>query len=279
MNDTTAPSPKPESPELLAKIYALFRDYFDRAEKKRRWNIKLDIPWDKCNYGANPAMADVIETFCTVELYLPDYLSKLIPQVRAVRGRAWMLANWGYEECKHSMAFGDWLLHSRHRTDEQMADMEKRTFSYEWELPYDNARGMVCYTMFQELATWLHYHNMRAVIGPNGDPALRQVLHLIAMDEAAHADFFRKLVGLYLEDDREGTIEQIRNVANTFQMPATHFLSESARRIAAVKSLGIFNEEMFLHQVLEPILERLGLTRADLRRKTRRESVALMANA
>src|SRR2546428_13585542 len=122
--DPQAPPPKPESPELLKKIYALFRDYFDRAEKKRRWNIRDDIPWDKCNPKLNPAIADIMETFCVVELYLPDYLSKLIPQVRANRGRAWMLANWGYEECKHSMAFGDWLLRSGHRTEEQMFDME-----------------------------------------------------------------------------------------------------------------------------------------------------------
>jgi acyl-[acyl-carrier-protein] desaturase len=109
---------KPESPAVLAAIYRLFRDYFDMAEKKRRWSIRDDIPWTQCNRSLNPAVADVVETFCAVELYLPDYLSKLIPQVRANRGRAWMLANWGYEECKHSMALEDWLLHSRSRSDE-----------------------------------------------------------------------------------------------------------------------------------------------------------------
>ena len=143
----------PESPEVLARIYRLFREYFDKAEKKRRWSLKDDIPWHTVNPHLDPAIADIVETFCVVELYLPDYLSKLIPQVRANRGRAWMLANWGYEECKHSMAFGDWLARSGHRSDEQLADMEAMTFSYEWQLPYDNALGMVIYTMFQERAT------------------------------------------------------------------------------------------------------------------------------
>ena len=83
---------KPDSPELLKKMYLLFRDYFDRAEKKRRWSLRDGIPWDQCNRSLNPAIADVVETFCCVELYLPDYVSKLIPQVRANRGRAWMLA-------------------------------------------------------------------------------------------------------------------------------------------------------------------------------------------
>jgi acyl-[acyl-carrier-protein] desaturase len=265
---------KPESPELLKKIYGLFRDYFDRAEKKRRWLIRDDIPWDQCNRGLNPAIADVVETFCAVELYLPDYLSKLIPQVRANHGRAWMLANWGYEECKHSMAFGDWLLKSGMRSDEQMADLEAEVFSHEWNLPYDNARGMVCYTMFQELATWLHYHNMRKMVDGE-DPALDKVLHLISVDERAHYHFFKNLVKLYLEEDREGTLEQIRRVANTFRMPAVHMLADSRKRQAEVKELRIFDEDIFIYEIFHPVIRDLGLSPNDLRRKSARESVTV----
>ena len=76
----------------------------------------------------NPALADVVETFCAVELYLPDYLSKLIPQVRVNRGRAWMLANWGYEECKHSMVLEDWLLRSHQRTTSRLPTCMARCF-------------------------------------------------------------------------------------------------------------------------------------------------------
>ena len=265
---------KPESPEVLHKIYLLFRDYFDLAERKRRWNIQKDIPWDRCNRQLNPAIADVIETFTAVELYLPDYLAKLIPQVRANRGRAWMLANWGYEECKHSMVFGDWLLRSGHRTDEQLADLEGEVFSHDWNLPYDNARGMVCYTMFQEMATWLHYYNLRKIVGKE-DPALYQCLTLVGMDECAHYDFFRKLVGIYLEDDREGTLEQLRGVANTFQMPAVHMLADSKLRENEVKNLRLFDEDIYIYQVLEPTLAKLNLTRKDIRRRAKRELVAV----
>ncbi len=263
---------KPESPEVLQKIYLLFREYFDRAEKKRRWSVRDDIPWDQCNRSLNPAIADVVETFCAVELYLPDYLGKLIPQVRANRGRAWMLANWGYEECKHSMVFGDWLLRSRMRTDEQMADLEATVFSHEWQLPWDNARAMVCYTMVQELATWLHYQNLRQrLAAEGGDAALDRSLQLVAIDERAHYDFFRRLVTLYLEDDREGTLEQLRRVVNYFAMPAVHLLSDSRKRTEEVKRLRIFDYDIYYCQVFEPVVQALGLTKADLRRKTRRE--------
>src|SRR6266404_9168978 len=116
---------QPDSPDVAAKVYRLYREYFDRAEKKRRWSLKDDIPWTQCNRALDPAVADVVQTFCSVELYLPDYLSKLLPQVRGNRGRAWMLANWGYEESKHSLVLEDWLLHADMRTEGQVADLHE----------------------------------------------------------------------------------------------------------------------------------------------------------
>jgi acyl-[acyl-carrier-protein] desaturase len=260
------PEPLPESPELLAQIYRLFRDYFDKAEKKRRWNVRDDIPWHQANRDLDPAIADVVETFCVVELYLPDYLSKLIPQVRGNRGRAWFMANWGYEECKHSLALGDWLLKSGHRSDKQMADMEHEVFNHEYNLVSDNARAAVCYTMFQELSTWLHYANLRKLVGQN-DPVLQRVLTLISIDERAHYDFFKRLVKLYLEYDRPGTLEQLRRVVNTFHMPAVYMLADSRKRMNDVRELHIFDDRIFLYEVLEPILADLQVTKKELRRR------------
>ena len=270
----------PETREVQAKTYRLYRDYFDRAEKKRRWSLRDDIPWDQCNRALDPAIADVVETFCAVELYLPDYLSKLIPQVRANRGRAWMLANWGYEESKHSMALGDWLLRSGMRSEEQMADMEDGVFEREWDMPHDNGRAMVCYTAFQELATWLHYKNLGKVVRERGgDPALCRVLQLIAIDERAHYNFFRQLVSLYLDFDRAGTIEQIRRVVNTFKMPAVHMLADSRKRANDVKELRIFDEDIFLYEICEPVLKDLNVHRSELRRSNYRREMAVLAGA
>ena len=270
--------PLPDSQMIRAEIYRVYRDYFDKAEKKRRWSLKEGIPWDQCNAALNPAVADVVESFCAVELYLPDYLSKLIPQVRANRGRAWMLANWGYEESKHSMALGDWLLRSGHRSEEQMADMEEEVFAHEWDLPHDNARAMICYTMVQELATWLHYQNLRAVVGEGGDPALYRVLTLIGIDERAHYDFFRRLVKIYLDFDRPGTLEELRRVVNGFRMPAVLVVANSRKRIEAVKALRIFDDDIYCYQVFEPVLAALGVTKAELRRRnSSREIVAMGA--
>ena len=263
---------KTESPEVLDGMYRLFRDFFDRAETKRRWNLRDDVPWTQCSKNLNPALGDIVETFCAVELYLPDYLSKLIAQVRASRGRAWFLANWGYEEAKHSMVLEDWLLRSGQRSEEKMADLHDEVFSHEWNLPHGSASGMLCYVMFQELATQMHYVNLRATVRAEGGcPALERILTLVATDEAAHAEFFFKLVKIYLEHDREGTIESLRSVANGFRMPAVGMLADSMHRQAEVRSFRIFDDEIWFKSVLEPALARLDLTRHDLRRKVRRE--------
>jgi acyl-[acyl-carrier-protein] desaturase len=271
-------TPLVDSQFTQAEIFRLYREYFDHAEKKRRWSLKDDIPWHQCTRTLNPAVAEVVQTFCSVELYLPDYLAKLLPQVRAARGRAWFLCNWGYEESKHALALADWLVRSGQRTDEQMGDLDTELFQKEWHLPYDNALGMVCYTVFQELATWLHYKNLRKVLADNGgDPALDKVLLLLSVDERAHYDFFMRLVRIYLEVDRPMVLEQLRRVVNTFQMPAVWMFADSRQRVEAVRSMRIFDEELFLYKVVEPALAALGVHRSEIRQKKPRESVSVGA--
>ncbi|MFL5327480.1 MAG: acyl-ACP desaturase [Gemmataceae bacterium] len=257
---------QPEQPEMRGLFYRLYREFFDRAERRRRWSITEDIPWDQVNPGMNPAIADVVESFCAVEMYLPDYVAKALPMIRANRGWAWFHANWGYEESKHSLALHDWLLRSGHRTEEQMADLEEAVFAVEWDLPEDSAQGMLIYAMVQELATWLNYRNLKVRVDEIGDPALSKILGFIAVDERAHHNFYRTVTSHFLEYDRETTLEQLRRVLLGFSMPALHMLAGSQQRTAQIKALDIFDEDKFLREVYQPVLETLGLKSRDLKR-------------
>lgn len=254
--------------ELEAALWRLFRDYFDLAERRRRWSISNDIPWGQCNRNLAPAIAHVVESFCAVELYLPDYLTSGLVLSRPSRARTWFYANWGYEESKHSLALGDWLLKSGLRTDEQMADLEGQVFQGQWNLPHDSAVGMLVYAMVQELATWLNYRNLRRrVEEQGGDPALEKVLMLVAVDEKSHHGFFLECVRLYLKQDPEGTLEQLRRVMNHFAMPAIHELADTRQRVAQIKELAIFDDEMYYREVYLPILEALGVDRREMRNR------------
>jgi acyl-[acyl-carrier-protein] desaturase len=253
---------------LERTFWRLYRDFFDLAEKKRRWSIRDDIPWDQCNPNLPPAVADVVESFLSVELYLPDYTSKILPVVRPSKGRTWFYANWGYEESKHSLALGDWLLRSGSRSDEQMADLEGKVFQREWNLPHDSHLGMLVYAMVQELATGLNYRNLRRRLRQHGgDPALERLLMLVSVDEQAHFSFFRECVGLYLKHDPEATLEQLRRVMNNFAMPAIDDLADGRRRVAQIKSLEIFDENIYYAEVYLPILAALGVKRSEMRNR------------
>jgi len=158
-------------------------------------------------------VADVVEAFCTVEMYLPDYISKVMPLIRQNRGWAWFHANWGYEESKHSLALGDWLLKSKMRSPEQMYDMEDRVFDHEWNLPEDSPQGMMVYAMTQELATWVHYKNLRRRLDElGGDPCLAKLLDFISIDERAHHTFYHRVVQMFLKLDRETTVAALKRV-------------------------------------------------------------------
>jgi acyl-[acyl-carrier-protein] desaturase len=264
----------PDDPALRAALYRLFRDFFDRAERKRRWSLADDIPWGQVNPRMDPAVADVVETFCAVELYLPDYVAKALPLIRSNRGWAWFHVNWGYEESKHSLALGDWLLRSGARTDEQLADLEGQVAREEWRLPHDSPHGMLIYAMVQELATWLSYRNLRRRVDERGDPALSRLLGLIAVDERAHHAFYLSVVRLLLRLDRQETLEQLRRVLLTFAMPAVHLLADSRRRAEEVRGLGVFDEDAYLHEVYAPVLAALGVSHRELRGPRPRKSRA-----
>jgi acyl-[acyl-carrier-protein] desaturase len=269
-----------DSTGLEEAYYRLFREFFDRAEKKRRWSLTDDIPWDKVNPRLNPAIADVLETFCAVELYLPDYIDKAMPMLRKSRGRAWFHANWGYEEAKHSMAMGDWLTASGQRTEDQLREVETQVGEYEWNLPHDSAIGMVMYGMTQELATFLHYRNLRQCVENDGegDPALSKILTLICVDERAHHDFYKQITKMYLERDRSGTIEALSRVVHTFKMPAVDMLANGRQRVQAIKELKIFDEDIFFTDVLRPLLSTLDIEWSEFRqRKPERRAISTPA--
>ena len=73
---------RPHDSVLERALWRLYRGFFDQAERRRRWSIERDIPWGQCNKGPAPAIADVVESFRAVELYLPDYLAQVMPWSR-----------------------------------------------------------------------------------------------------------------------------------------------------------------------------------------------------
>ena len=109
---------------IEGKFHDLYLAYFHKAEAHRRWNLLNDIPWEKTGTNPDPDVVQVVQAFMAVEMFLPDYTSKLLHLVRSSRGRAWFQANWGYEESKHSLALEMWLTNSGARTEAQIREFQ-----------------------------------------------------------------------------------------------------------------------------------------------------------
>lgn len=247
------------------RFYELFLAFFHRAEAHRRWNLKNDIPWKDANPNVSDNIALIAESFMAVELYLPDYTSKIMQLVRRSRGRAWFQANWGYEECKHSLGLEMWLVASGKRTDQQVRAFTSTVLEKEWNLPFQTVRQMMIYTTFQELATGLNYRRLREKALEQQDPALIKLLSHIAADESAHYQFFQDGVKLFLEEDRDKTLEDIRHVLNLFRMPAQDLIPNWEHRGQVIVGEKVFSDRIFLKDIVKPVLSVLGTTRDELK--------------
>ena len=195
---------------------------------------------------------------------MPDFTSKILELVRKSRGRAWFQANWGYEESKHSLALEQWLLHSGKRTHKQVNEFTEQVLAHEWNLPFQTPRQMMIYTTFQELSTGLNYRNLRRKAIEQNDEALSTALSHIARDESAHYQFFQDGVKLYLKEDRDGTMEDIKFVLSTFRMPAHDLIPDWEHRGKVIVGQNIFSDRIFFKDIMRPILSVLGTSRREL---------------
>ncbi len=248
---------------LAMRLYQEYTTFFQKAERERRWNPFDDIPWDKVNKSASEELALCAETFCGVEMYLPDYVAGGINVVRKSFGQAWFQANWAYEESKHALALTEYLLRSGKRTDEQMVDFQNRIFEKVWKRPFDTPREMTLYGIIQEMATFVIYIKQRDRAASEQCEALHKIYDLIARDEIAHCRFYQNVVKVLLEEDREGTLADFAHVFANFEMPGVTLVPNYDDRVEIMRQAGI-DRAVFLQKVYFPILKYLGITRHEM---------------
>lgn len=259
------------------KMYRAYMEFFEVAERKRRWNIWDDVSWEKLDPKFNNEEDAVrIESYCGVELYVPDYTASGLLHGRDVFGEAWFAANWGYEESKHALVYREYLIRSGLRTEEQYLEYEEKIQSKTWVNPATSMREVAMYGALQELATYHIYHNQYLKAVRDGNEVLKQVLHLVARDEAAHCGFYRKVVAYDLEEDPEGAMVDLAKVVSNFEMPGAALIPDYEKRVA-VEGVGLTREQ-FMQKALFPTLKRFGVSRNDIVQVNRRERDRHTAN-
>lgn len=252
--------------EIEDAFFNSYLEFFKQAEDRRRWNIWKDIPWQNANNTVGEDVAEIVEFFSSVEMFLPDYTAKMLLMIRKSRGRAWFQANWGYEESKHSLALAEWLVRSGYRGEGDLRNYENALLENgEWELPYDHPCSMIVYTMIQERATQLTYINLRKFVVERGDNTLARVLQLIAADEAAHYTFFRNNVKMIMREAKDDMIERLKTVFRTFKMPGFALVPDSYAKSERINQLGIYGFKDYYKGVYLAILAELELSVEELK--------------
>ena len=269
----------PVSAASAERIYREYMSFFEKAEKHRRWSVFDDIPWDKIEAcPRDPVLALCAETFCGVEMYLPDYVSQGINVMRESFGQAWFLANWGYEESKHSLALREYLQRTGQRTAEQISAYEQTILAKRWSIPFATARQMTAYGMIQELTTYVFYKKHKQLALDKGDELLAAIYGYVSRDEIAHFGFYAGVARVLLEEDADGMKRDLAHVFRNFSMPAYELVPDYDDRAEFMRQAGM-DRGAFVREVWLPVLKAIGVTRAELVGIDRNEPVTADALA
>src|SRR5271156_1279729 len=249
------------------KFYRAYMEFFETAERKRRWNLFEDIPWDKLAPDLNSeARAIRIETYCSEEMFLPDYTAAGNELLRGVFGLAWFQNAWSYEESRHGLVFREYLVRSGLRTQAQFDKFEADVFSRSWKAPFRTRRQMSCYGALQESVTYLAYRAQKDSAELDQDATLAAIFFLVSRDEAAHAGFYRAMIEIEMAEDRVGTLADLAFVLANFKMPGDGLIPDYHENLRI--GGGGISARLVLTRAVFPLLKQLGTSRDELKSAT-----------
>lgn len=274
IDDLRSPTPpgmlsNEEKDRLIERAFVgLYRWYVSRSQATRNWNPNTSVDWKNLRTDHSEKLNQIIEGFFAVEQYVPDYVTSLIQVVRTSYGRSHFHIRWGSEEEKHSDLWENALLFSQFRTPQWIEDYKEALRSQAWELPWDNPLHMIMYTVIQERATQVNYLNTGLIargrtdyaeFQDEEDPVLAHASQLIAIDEAAHYNFFMEGARLFLYYYPAQALEALQDVIQFFAMPAGHLIPDYDKFAEVVASSSVYGPREHLKDVVDVALKALGV--------------------
>ena len=258
-----------EKDKLIERgIRGLYRWYTTRSQESRNWHPD-SFDWRALRTDHSPGVNTVIEGFFAIEYYAPDYTVKLTHMMRKSYGRSHYQLRWGAEEEKHADLWLNTLLFLRRRTPEWINDYIDILGNGEWHPPWDDPLRMALYTVIQERATQLNYLNLGLIAAGesdrpgftnSADPVLVKVAQTIALDEAAHYNFFLEVARLFMYYYPAQTLEALVDVIEHFAMPAQDFHPDMDSFAEALYQSAIYGPRQYTRDVLQLTLKNLCVT-------------------
>jgi acyl-[acyl-carrier-protein] desaturase len=160
------------------------------------------------------------------------------------------------------------LLFSRRRTPQQIEEYTSDLRAAAWVAPYDGPIHSLLYTVLQERATQINYVNLASLgrgesekpqFAGDADPVLAQACRVIAVDEAAHYDFFLEGARLYLYYYPEETLRALVDVLRDFTMPAAQIIPNYEAFVETLYEGGLFGRQVYAREVVPAAFKALGV--------------------
>lgn len=249
-------------------LIGLYRWYLSVSQQKRNWNPDTSFDWRALRTDHSPEIKRVIEGFFAVEQYIPDYAASILRLVRRSHGRSHFQLRWGAEEEKHADLWHNALLFLRDRSPAWIRDYMESLRKEEWRLPFADPVTMTCYVVIQERATQINYLNMALVaqgkakvseFNSDADPVLDRAARTIAVDEAAHYNFFLSILNLYLYYYPAQAIEALQHVVANFAMPANQYIPDFQSFGEALVKTAIYGPRDYTRDVLQVVFDQIGV--------------------
>lgn len=261
---------KQEKDAVIERSFlGLYRWYVSRSQKTRNWNPDTDFDWRSLRTDHSAKLNTIIEGFFAVEQYVPDYVLTLLRVIRQSHGRSHFHIRWGSEEEKHAELWENSLLFSRFRTPEWITEYKHTLREKAWELPWDNPLHMIFYTVIQERATQVNYLNTGLIatgksdnpdFANETDPVLARAAQMIAVDEAAHYNFFLEGARLYLYYYPAQALDALYDVIKFFAMPAGNLIPDYDKFAEVVAQAGVYGPREHLRDVVDIALKTMDVT-------------------
>ncbi|MCA0360913.1 MAG: acyl-ACP desaturase [Armatimonadetes bacterium] len=259
-----------EKDRLIERSFlGLYRWYINRSQSQRNWNPDTDVPWKDIRQDHNEEINKVLEGFFAVEQYVPDYVENIVNLVRGSHGRSHFQIRWGSEEAKHADLWHNACLFSRFRSPDWLRNYMGELRSNQWTLPWEgDPIRMIFYTVFQERATQINYLNLGVIargkslvekFKGSADPVLVRASQLIAMDEAAHYNFFLEGARLFLYYYPAQALEAMTDVIKYFSMPAGNIIPNYNEFAEIVHKAGIYGPREHSRDVVQSCLDNMGI--------------------
>jgi len=204
-------------------------------------------------------LPDAARTSLIVNLLTEDNLPSYHYEIATTFGRdgAWgtWVHRWTAEEGRHGIAIRDYLLATRAVDPVALERARMTHMANGFTNENDGVLASLAYVSFQELATRVAHRNTGRV---SGDPICDQLLAKVAADENLHMLFYRNLLTAALELAPTATMEAIRDVVTTFQMPG-YGIENFGRKSVQIAMAGIYDLRIHHDEVLTPVLRQLRI--------------------